>query len=82
MQARHKPPYLIAAIGSLTAALGAQRALQNAGVFSEVISLLPSQTRKGCAYGLEFAAADEERARSALRTARIGVAQYLRKEVT
>ena len=71
---------LIAAIGSMTAAIKAQRALASSGIGSEVISLSPSDTRRGCAYGLEFSASDEREARAVLRIARIGVSQYLRKD--
>ena len=80
MYAKHKTERLVAAIGSVTAAIGAQRALLSAGVSAEVVSLLPDQTKKGCAYGVEFSASEESAARGALRRARIGVTQYLRKD--
>ncbi|MBR6728204.1 MAG: DUF3343 domain-containing protein [Clostridia bacterium] len=70
----------VAAIGAMTAAIRAQRALLSAGISAEVIALLPSQTRKGCAYGVEYSALDDSAARAALQQARIRVSQYLRKE--
>ena len=45
----------VAAIGSMTAAIKAQRTLAASGIASEVISLSPGETRRGCAYGIEFA---------------------------
>lgn len=70
----------VAAIGSMTAAIRAQRALQAVSIFSEVVSLLPSETHRGCAYGIEFATEQENAARLALRRERIRVSQYIRKE--
>lgn len=70
----------VAAVGSITAAIGARRALLDARIPAEVVSLLPHETKKGCAYGVEFAVGDEVAARAALRAARVGVSQYLRKE--
>lgn len=71
---------LIAAIGSMTAAIKAQHILSKAGIDSQVISLSPEQTRRGCAYGIAFSASKESLARTALRNARVRVSQYLRKD--
>jgi glycosyltransferase A (GT-A) superfamily protein (DUF2064 family) len=72
-------PKLIAAIGSMTAAIRAQRALLSANVLAEVVSLLPSQTQRGCAYGVEFSASNAPAVRLALRRARIHVSQYIER---
>ena len=69
----------MAAIGSMTAAVGARRALATNGISSEVVALSPEQTRRGCAYGVEFALRDERAARTILRAARISVSQYIEK---
>ena len=46
---------IVAAVGAMTAAIRAQRALQAANLYAEVVALLPTETKKGCAYGVEFA---------------------------
>ena len=69
----------VAAIGSMTAAVKAQRALLAAGIHAEVIALSPHQTRRGCAYGVEFPHVLEHEARAALRDARVSVSQYIEK---
>ena len=68
-----------AAIGSVTAAMGAQRALASNGIESEVVALSPQQTRRGCAWGVEFNATLERAARATLHYARISVSQYIRE---
>ena len=69
----------VAAIGSMTAAIKAQRTLAASGIASEVISLSPGETRRGCAYGIEYPARLDASVRSTLRAARISVSQYFRK---
>lgn len=69
----------IAAVSSVTLAIKAQRTLSSSGIPSEVISLTADQTRRGCAYGLEFSCAEESNVRTLLRTAHIPVSQYLKK---
>lgn len=69
----------VAAIGSMTAAIKAQRVLTASGIAAEIISLSPNETRRGCAYGIEYAMALDTNVRSALRAARISVSQYFRK---
>ncbi|MBQ9802880.1 MAG: DUF3343 domain-containing protein [Clostridia bacterium] len=71
---------VLAAIGSMTGAVKAQRALLAAGIAAEVVALAPEQTRRGCAYGVEFSAAVSADARATLRTARIAVSQYIEKD--
>lgn len=72
-------PKGIAAIGSMTAAIKAQRALIRAGISSEIVSLSPEETRRGCAYGLSYVYTAEQKVRNTLRSAKIPVSEYLRK---
>ncbi len=67
----------VAAVGSMTAAIKAQRVLLSHGIDAEVVALAPEETRRGCAYGTEFPTADEPTARAALRGAGISVSQYI-----
>ncbi len=69
----------IAALGPMTAAVKAQRALLSAGIHAEVVALAPEDTRRGCAYGVEFSCNREGEARTALRAARLSVSQYIEK---
>ena len=69
----------VAAIGSMTAAIKAQRVLASNGIATEIISLSPGETRRGCAYGIEYPFLLDTNVRNALRAARISVSQYFRK---
>ncbi len=69
----------VAAIGSMTMAMKAQRTLLNRGVAARVLALSPAETRHGCAYGVSFSANDESAARAALQAAGIAVSQYFKK---
>lgn len=69
----------VAAIGSMTAAIKAQRALAASGIAAEIVSLSPRETRRGCAYGVEYSVQFDTNVRNALRAARISVSQYFRK---
>lgn len=68
-----------AALGPMSAAIRAERALLDAGIFAQVIALEPNETKRGCAFGVEFACADEAHVRTALRASRIAVSQYFKK---
>ena len=57
----------IATMKSITAAERARSALSAAGIFVSVISLDPSLTKKGCAYGIEFYGKDKTKVKSILR---------------
>ena len=74
-----KKGYCVGAMGSMTMALKATRALAAHGIFAEVISLAANETKRGCAFGVEFACADEARVRTALRASRMAVSQYFKK---
>ena len=73
------PTFDIAAIGSMTGAIKAQRALARGGISAEIVSLSPGDTRHGCAYGISFAANQGSAVRRALRAAGIAVSEYLSK---
>lgn len=72
----------LAALGPMSAALKAQHALLNAGVSAEVRALNPGESRNGCAYGVAFSCNDRERAKRALRAARINPMQYMTRDTT
>lgn len=69
----------IAAIGSMTAAIKAERALQGAGLSVRIVSLLPEETKRGCAYGIEYPCTAEGEVRSALRNAHLTPSQFLKR---
>lgn len=68
-----------AALGPMSAAVRAEQALLAAGLSAQVVALEPTETKRGCAFGIEFSCADEGRIRTALRAARIPVSQYFKK---
>ena len=71
---------VVAAIGSMTGAIKAKRALEAKGIACEIVSLEPSATKRGCAYGVIFAPGLEKAIRGVLREARIPVSQYLHRD--
>ncbi len=68
----------IAATASVNISIKAQNALESGGVPSRIISLPPGATRRGCAYGVEFDCANEQRARTLLRRAGVRVSQFIK----
>ena len=70
----------VAALGAITAAIKAQHVLLNAGIAAEVISLSPTQTKKGCAFGVAFPCMMQNAARIALQAARIPVSQFIKQK--
>lgn len=70
------PKNCIAVIGSVTQAMRARRALENAGVRAEVVKADSSGTRRGCAYAVSYPCAEERRVRTALQSAGIGVRRW------
>ena len=62
-----------AALGSVTAATAAQRALARAAVYSEVVRLNGSNGGRGCVYGIEFPCSLTSNVRAVLANARIRV---------
>ena len=67
----------IATITSLNISIKAQKALSREGVYSKIVSLDPSMSRRGCAYGIEFYCTDEYNVKSILKKERIFPSQYL-----
>jgi len=66
----------IAVIGSMTQAIGAQRALASAAIQSEVIKADSSLTRRGCAYALTYSCLQDKNVRQVLQNAGIRVRSY------
>lgn len=72
-------PACVATMSSMTLAFKAEKTLAAAGIPCEIISLLPEESRHGCAFGLLFPCEAERQARALLRGARIPVSQYLKR---
>ena len=66
-----------AVLGSMTAALQAQRVLAQAAVFTSVTKISSSQSTKGCAYGITYPCAQKENVRTILSRAQVTVKKYL-----
>ena len=66
-----------AAIGSLTYAIKAKRALEQAGLVGNIVKLNASMTRRGCAYGLEFHCEDQRAVRAVMNAQSIPVTDYI-----
>ena len=74
------PDVCIAAVGGMTAALKAQHVLLSAGVAAEVLSLSPSQTKRGCAFGVSFPCTALQHARATLREGGVTVSQFIQRK--
>ncbi len=74
-----KKGYCAGAIGSITAAVKASRALAQHGIFAEVIALSANETKRGCAYGISFDCDAIDAVRNALKKADVSVTQYLQR---
>lgn len=70
----------IATIPSLNICIRAQKALANEGLYSKIVSVDPSITRRGCAYGIEFSCSDERQIRNILRRAGVSISQIITNE--
>lgn len=66
-----------AALGSLTNAIKAQRALTKEGIQCEVVKLDSSMTRRGCAYGVEYSCSDHRSVRAVMNQEKITVTSYI-----
>lgn len=66
-----------AALGSLTYAIKAQRALAQEGIPCEIVKLDSSMTRRGCAYGVEFSCSDQRSVRTVMNAEKITVSNYI-----
>ncbi len=67
----------IAAMKNMTAAIKGRSALEAVGIRCTIVSLEPTLTKRGCAYGLNFACAYLERAKSVLSSKRISYGEIL-----
>ena len=81
MYTRSSRRICVAALGSMTAAVKAQRALLASDIEAEVVALAPEDTRRGCAYGVEFPCDRAGAVRTSLHAARISVSQYIEKDL-
>ncbi len=79
MQSPVTTPICTAAMGGMTLAQKAERALLAAGIAAEIVSLSPDETKRGCAFGVNFPCTMTNAARDALRRARIAPSQYLER---
>ena len=75
-----RPIVCVAAIGSMTLCMKAQRVLSAAGINAHVISLSPEETKRGCAFGISFPTNVQPIAAAQLRRAKIPVSEYFTKE--
>ena len=67
-----------AVIGSMTAALKAQRLLSGHALRSNVKKISPASRTRGCIYGIEFDCAQFQNVRSLLESSNTEVLEYLR----
>lgn len=74
-----KKGYCVGAMGSMTMALKATRALAAHGIFAEVISLAANETKRGCAFGVSFDCEALEQVRSILKSNAVSPSQYLQR---
>ena len=70
----------IAALGGMTLAIKAQHALLDGGIAAEVLALSPTQTKRGCAYGVSFPCARLSAVRAGLQACRIPVSQFIERK--
>ncbi len=66
-----------AVIGSMTQALRAQNLLADAAIRATVTKISSSETRGGCAYGVDFPCTQASNVRTVLDAAGVRVRQYL-----
>ena len=67
----------IATLKSMTYAIKAQKALSKYYINSEIVKLDPSQSKKGCAYGIKFDSINLYAAENALREFGVKYTQIL-----
>lgn len=67
----------IATIPSLNICIKAQKILAENAIFSKIVSIDPSLTKRGCAYGIEFSCSEEKNVRTVLRRAGIHPSQII-----
>lgn len=69
-----------AAIGSITQAQKAQKALANAAIPSSVTKAEASSLKRGCIYGVRFSCSQEANVRTVLLGARITVKEWIEEK--
>ena len=69
-----------AAIGSITYAQKAQKALAAAAIPSSVTKAEVSSSKRGCVYGIRFSCAQESNVRAILSNARIAVKEWIEEK--
>ena len=69
--------YCIATLISLNLSIKAQKVLAREGIYATVVSLDPSVTPKGCAYGIKFSCNDQKYIKALLKREKIHPSQYL-----
>lgn len=74
-----KNGYCVGALGTVTVALHATRALAKHGIFAEVIGLSAKETKRGCAYGVSFDCAALGQVRGILKSEGVAVTEYLQR---
>ena len=70
----------IATIPSLNICIKAQKALAQNTIFCKIVTLDPKLTKRGCAYGIEFACSEEQNVKSILRRSGIYPSQFISSE--
>ena len=68
----------VAAIGSVTQAMKAQKVLDAAAIPTTVVKLEATSRRLGCIHGVRFSCAQENNVKRVLEAARIAVKQWSR----
>ena len=69
-----------AELGSVTAAMKAQRALAEAAIQSTVIKSESASHRSGCTYGIQFSCLQVRNVRTVLEAAHIPVKQWITQD--
>ena len=72
-------PFYISSLRSVTHAENAKRLLQRAGIRCTIVGLDRNLTKHGCAYGIEYSAADEKRVKRILQESALGYGDVLGK---
>jgi hypothetical protein len=65
-------------ISSLNLSIKAQRALANERIYCRIVPLDPRLTKRGCAYGIEFACSEENNVKLILRRIGIFPSQFIK----
>lgn len=76
MQNEKKNAQCMAILGSMTQAMRAQRVLANAAIVSRVFKVDASQSRRGCAFGVEYSCLQQGNVQTVLENAGVRVRSY------